>query len=154
MEMMTRAEKEALEARLKALIDNRPALSQRIAEARALGDLRENSDYHAAREAQGIEEAEIRRLSERLAAVSVVDETQKSVGVVFIGSTVRIREDGTEEVETIRMVGEASGDISSDIMEVTATSPMGEALMKASVGDTVTVRTPRGPKKFLVVEIL
>lgn len=154
MEMMTRAEKEALEARLKALIDNRPALSQRIAEARALGDLRENSDYHAAREAQGIEEAEIRRLTERLATVSVVDQTQKTIGVVFIGSTVRIREDGTEEIETIRMVGEATGDISSDIMEVTATSPMGDALMKASVGDTVTVRTPRGPKKFLIVEIL
>ncbi len=154
MEMMTRAEKEALEARLKALIDNRPALSQRIAEARALGDLRENSDYHAAREAQGIEEAEIRRLTERLASVSVVDQTQKTIGVVFIGSTVRIREDGTEEIETIRMVGEATGDISSDIMEVTATSPMGDALMKASVGDTVTVRTPRGPKKFFIVEIL
>lgn len=154
MEMMTRAEKEALEARLKALIDNRQALSQRIAEARALGDLRENSDYHAAREAQGIEEAEIRRLTERLASVSIVDEAQKSIGVVFIGSTVRIREEGSEEVETIRMVGEASGNIAEDIMEVTASSPMGEALMKARVGDTVTVRTPRGPRKFVIVEIL
>jgi transcription elongation factor GreA len=154
MEMVTKAEKEAIEARLKALIDNRPAISLRIAEARALGDLRENGDYHAAREAQGMEEAEIRRLTERLAGISVVDEAQRSTGIVFIGATVKLREVGSDEDELFKLVGESTGVMSGDVFEVTATSPMGEALMKARVGETVAVRTPRGTKKFEVREIV
>jgi transcription elongation factor GreA len=154
MELMTKLEREQLEARLKALVENRPNVSQRIAEARALGDLKENGDYHAARETQGMEEAEIRRLSERLANVSVIDETRKSTGVVFVGATVKLRESGKEDVEIFKMVGEFSGTISDDIVEVTPASPMGEALMKAAVGEVVSVRTPRGVKKFEIVEIL
>ncbi|MBX9738332.1 MAG: transcription elongation factor GreA [Phycisphaerales bacterium] len=154
MELMTKLEREQLEARLKALVENRPNVSQRIAEARALGDLKENGDYHAARETQGMEEAEIRRLSERLANVSVIDETRKSTGVVFVGATVKLRESGKEDVEIFKMVGEFSGTISDDIVEVTPASPMGEALMKAAVGEIVSVRTPRGVKKFEIVEIL
>ena len=74
MELLTLAEKQGLEARLKALIDNRPVIATRIAEARAMGDLKENGDYHAAREQQGMDEAEIRRLEERLRNVSILDE--------------------------------------------------------------------------------
>ncbi len=154
MELMTKLEREQLEARLKALVENRPNVSLRIAEARALGDLKENGDYHAARETQGLEEAEIRRLSERLSNVSVIDETRKSTGVVFVGATVKLRESGKEDVEIFKMVGEFSGVISDDIVEVTPASPMGEALMKAAVGEVVSVRTPRGVKKFEIVEIL
>ncbi len=154
MELMTKLERDQLEARVKALIDNRANISQRIAEARALGDLKENGDYHAARETQGMEEAEIRRLSERLANVSVIDESRKSTGVVFVGATVKLRESGKEDIEVFKMVGEFSGAISDDIVEVTPSSPMGEALMKAAVGEVVSVRTPRGVKKFEIVEIL
>ncbi|MCW5765702.1 MAG: transcription elongation factor GreA [Phycisphaeraceae bacterium] len=154
MEMLTKAERDRLQSRLDALVSNRKVISQRIAEARALGDLKENGDYHAAREQQGMEEAEIRRLEERLATSSVVDEAHRSVGIVFIGATVRLCEDGSEEVETFRLVGEASGTISEEVFEVTATSPMGEALMKSRVGEVISVRTPRGLKKFKVVEIL
>ncbi|MBL8990511.1 MAG: transcription elongation factor GreA [Phycisphaerae bacterium] len=152
--MLTKSERDRLQQRLDALVANRKVISQRIAEARALGDLQENGDYHAAREQQGMEEAEIRRLEERLAASSVVDEAHRSVGIVFIGATVRLCEDGSEEIETFRLVGEASGSISEEIFEVTATSPMGEALMKSRVGEVISVRTPRGLKKFKVVEIL
>lgn len=154
MELVTKQEKEALEARLKALLSNRQAVAQRIAEARELGDLKENGDYHAAREQQGMEEAEIRRLTERLAAVSVVDESRKSAGVVFLGATVKLREDGSEDLEVFKMVGEFSGQDTGDVVEVTPTSPMGEALMKARVGEVVAVRTPRGVKRFEIVEIL
>jgi transcription elongation factor GreA len=153
MEMLTKAEKDSIEARLRALVANRPVVSQRIAEARELGDLRENGDYHAAREQQGMEEAEIRRLTERLAGASLINEQQKSLGVVFIGSMVTIREQGTDEREKIKIVGDPSGTIADDYMEVTASSPMGDAMMKASVGDVVTVRTPRGPKKFEILSI-
>jgi transcription elongation factor GreA len=153
MEMVTKAEKDTLEKRLATLIANRPAVSQRIAEARAMGDLKENGDYHAAREQQGMEEAEIRRLQERLAAVSVVDESQKGTGIVFLGATVKMREKGSDEDELFRLVGEATN-ASGDVFEVTTNSPMGEALMKARVGETIAVRTPRGVKHFEILELM
>lgn len=155
MEMLTQQEKERIEARLAALKANRPALSLRIAEARELGDLRENSEYHAAREQQGIEEAEIRRLEERLANAQVVDsERMKGSDQVFIGSTVKLKDLDRGDEDVYRLVGEASGHDDDEIVEVTATSPMGEALMKARVGEVVRVNAPRGVKRFEVVEIL
>lgn len=155
MEMVTKAEREQIEARLASLIANRPVISTRIAEARALGDLKENGDYHAAREQQGMEEAEIRRLEMRLADVSIVDDSHRSSGIVFIGATVKMKEEGTRfEAELFRLVGEASGTVSEEITEVTANSPMGEALMKARVGEVVAVRSPRGIKKFKILEIV
>jgi transcription elongation factor GreA len=153
MEMVTREEKGALEAKLAALVDNRPMISKRIAEARELGDLKENGDYHAAREQQGFEEAEIRRLEQRLATVQVVDENQKSTGVVFVGAIVKIREVGGDEDELVRLVGEATGAPAGDYFEATVNSPFGEALLKARIGETVSVRGPRGVKQFEIIEI-
>ncbi len=153
MEMVTREEKEALEAKLAALIDNRPVISRRIAEARELGDLKENGDYHAAREQQGFEEAEIRRLEQRLASVQIVDENQKSMGVVYVGAIVKIREVGSDDDELVRLVGEATGSITAEYFEATLNSPFGEALLKARVGETVSVRGPRGLKQFAIIEI-
>jgi transcription elongation factor GreA len=156
MELMTKAEKDQLEARLAHLIANRPVISQRIAEARALGDLKENGDYHAAREQQGMDEAEIRRLTERLSNVSVIDESMaKAVeGVVFIGSMVRLKDLDDDDVDTYKLVGEASATPVYDYVEVTANSPMGEALLKARVGDVVRVSAPRGVKRFEILEIV
>jgi transcription elongation factor GreA len=156
MELMTKLEKEALEQRLAFLIANRPKVSIRIAEAREHGDLRENGDYHAAREQQGMEESEIRRLTERLAQVSVVDENMaKAVeGLVFVGSMVRLREEPSGDEDLYKLVGEASPTPPADYIEVTVTSPMGEAMLKARVGDSVSVRAPRGVKKFVIVEIM
>ncbi len=154
MELVTREEKELLEARVAALIANRAVISKRIAEARELGDLRENGDYHAARELQGYEEAEIRRLEQRLAIVQVVDENQKSMGVVYVGAMVKIREVGSDDDETVRLVGEATGLAKSDYFEATVNSPFGEALLKARVGETVSVRGPRGVKQFEILEIV
>lgn len=155
MELVTQAEKQQIEARLQQLIANRPVISQRIAEARALGDLKENGDYHAAREQQGVEEAEIRRLQERLSNVSVINENMAKAaeGVVFLGSTVRLKDldDGDEDL--FKLVGEASGGHASYV-EVTISSPMGEALLKARVGDTIRVSAPRGVKRFQILEIV
>ncbi|MBS0197951.1 MAG: transcription elongation factor GreA [Planctomycetes bacterium] len=156
MEMVTKAEKEQIEGRLTALIANRTVLSQRIAEARALGDLKENGDYHAAREQQGMEEAEIRRIQQRLSSLSVIDEKMSKalVDTVFIGCTVRLREEGNGDEDLYKLVGESSTVMPMDYVEVTATSPMGEALLKAKIGDVVRVNAPRGMKQFRVVEIL
>jgi transcription elongation factor GreA len=154
MEMLTQSEREKLESRLAALKSNRPVISQRIAEARALGDLKENGDYHAAREQQGMEEAEIRRLEERISRAQIVDDNAPRGDVVFLGSMVKIKDVDKSRVDTVKLVGEMSGDTPDDYDEVTLSSPMGEALMKARVGETIRVNTPRGVKRFEIVEIV
>ncbi len=156
MELITESDKRALEGRLEELLANRPVLSNRIAEARELGDLKENAEYHAAREDQGQQEAEIRRLEVRLSSASVVDDdAHKDTGVVFLGATVRIREEGTDEDELVKLVGEASGPaVTAEVFEATVQSPMGEALMKSRIGEIVAVRGPRGVTKFEIMEIL
>ncbi len=161
MELVTKADKDKIEARLAALVNNRVAISKRINEAKELGDLKENGDYHAAREQQGMEEADIRRLQERLSNMSVIDERMSKAveGVVFIGSMVQVREmvdehtEKSRKNETIRLVGEFSGEDSDDYDEVTATSPMGEALLKSRVGEIVRYQSPRGVKMYKIMAI-
>jgi len=155
MEFVSKQEKAQLEKRLADLIANRPKITERIAEARELGDLKENAEYHSAREQQGLEEAEIRRLEQRLSVVQVIDENSASAqsGVAFIGSMIKLRELDTDDEDIYRLVGEASGSMDLDYIEVTATSPMGEALMKTRVGEIIKVRAPRGVKEFEILEI-
>lgn len=158
MDYMTAEEQAKIKARLNELIANRPKITERIAEARALGDLKENAEYHSARELQGMEEAEIRRLEDRLENAKVVDDAlAKDAQVAFLGSMVKIREvkesgpKGGDEM--VKLVGEFSDDPPDDYDEVTANSPMGSALMKARVGEIVRVDAPRGVKRFEIVEI-
>lgn len=154
MDVITPTERDAIKKRLDDLIANRTRLSERIAEARALGDLKENAEYHAAREQQGLEEAEIRRLEERLARAHVVDsEAMRDAEVVFVGSRVRLRELDSGDEDEYVLVGEASGNLDLDYVEVTVTSPMGEALMKARMGEVIAVRAPRGVKRFEILSI-
>jgi transcription elongation factor GreA len=154
MDLITKDEREHILQRLTELKSNRPVMSNRIAEARALGDLRENSEYHAAKEQQGLEEAEIRRLEERLARAQVVSEENRSSDVVFLGSTVKLRDMDDGDEDLYKLVGEASPKPTVDYFEVTANSPMGEALMKARVGEEIRVDAPRGVKRFKVVGIM
>jgi len=102
-----------------------------------------------------MEEAEIRRLEHRLASVSVIDEEKAKAlhGVVFVGCMVKMRDVDTDDVDLYRLVGQASSSPPLDYVEVTATSPMGEAMAKARVGDVVRVNAPRGVKKFEILEI-
>ncbi len=154
MEFLTPDEKAKLDARMAQLKANRPVLAQRIADARALGDLRENADYHAAREDQAMEEAEMRALDARLAGAKVIEAGSMVEGMVFLGATVRLREVDSGDEDVYRIVGESSGGVSMEYVEVTATSPMGEALMKARVGEVIRVDAPRRVMRFEIVEIL
>ncbi len=154
MEFVTSEEKQQLETRLEELKARRPAITKRIAEARADGDLKENADYHAARDDQGLNEAEIRRLEERLSVVKVADGSDIPEDMVFVGATVKLRDTDDDDEDLYKLVGEASGNFDGDAIEVTASSPMGEALMKARVGEVVKVDLPRGTKRFEVVEIV
>lgn len=154
MNILTSEEKERLERELTERTALRKQISERIAEARALGDLKENAEYHAAREDQGMNEAKIRELEKRLASAQVADQSAIPADMVFIGATVRLRDVDSGDEDLYRIVGQSTGDFSVDYIEVTTSSPMGMALMKAKVGETVRVTLPRGERQFLIVELL
>lgn len=154
-QLVTKEEKGKLEADLKAMIDRRPIISKAIAEAREKGDLRENADYHAAREEYALNESHIKALEERLKKLTVVDTAAVPEDMVFLGSTVKLKDLSTGDFETVRIVGEMGKiDADSDIMEVSARSPLGEALVRARVGEQVNVNVPRGTLHYEIVELL
>ena len=155
MDFITADEKSQLQEKLDDMKAKRPVLSKRIGEARALGDLSENAEYHAAREEQGLLEAEIRRIEQRLKSSKVADDTIVPDDMAFLSSVVTLRDVETGGEEIYKLVGEASGNFDPDAeeIEVTLRSPMGEALMKTRVGDTIKVDLPRGTKRFEIVRI-
>jgi len=154
VDFVTQEEKERLEAKLRELTDRRPEITARIAEARAHGDLKENAEYHAARDDQGMDEAEIRRLTERLKTAQVTDDMDVPEDMVFLGATVKLRDSGSGDEDVYKLVGEASGNFDSDEIEVTVSSPLGDALLKARVGETIKADLPRGTKHFEILELL
>jgi transcription elongation factor GreA len=154
VDYLTQAEKDKLQGRLDDLVANRPVLAERIAEARAQGDLKENADYHAAREDQGMEEAEIKRLEERLAKAIVASDDEIPDDMVFLGATVKLIDLEDDYEDLYKLVGETSDEFPDDYIEVTASSPMGESLMKARVGEEVRVDLPNGVKRFKILEIV
>jgi len=154
MEYLTAEEKRELEARLEAHFRKRTELIERIAEARTKGDLRENADYHAAREDHAMNDSLIRELEERLRHAKVTDESVVPEGMVFVGATVRLREVETGDEEMYKLVGEARVDFSLEYIEVSPNSPMGQSLMKARIGEKIRVDLPRGAKHYEIIEIL
>ncbi|MEM9881624.1 MAG: transcription elongation factor GreA [Planctomycetota bacterium] len=153
MEFITQEEKDRLEAKLQELIDRRPEVTARIAEARAHGDLKENAEYHAARDDQGMDEAEIRRLTERLKTAQVADDVELPDNMVFLGSVVKLKDLDSGDEDLYKLVGEASGNFDAEEIEVTVSSPLGEAMLKSSVGDTIKADLPRGTKRFEVLAL-
>jgi transcription elongation factor GreA len=154
-QLVTKEEKAKLEADLKRLIDRRPIISKAIAEAREKGDLKENADYHAARDEYALNESHIKNLEARLRAATVVDTSAVPEDMVFLGSTVKLKDLTSGDFETVRIVGEVGKiDQDSDIMEVSARSPLGEALMRARIGETVNVNVPRGTLHYQIMEML
>ena len=155
VEYISQEEKQKLTEQLAEMKAQRPAISRRIAEARELGDLKENADYHAAREDQGVIEARIRQLEDRLSKAVVMEaDSNMPEDMVFLGATVKLRNVDNEQEALYRLVGEASGDFSAEIIEVTSSSPMGSSLMRARIGEVIRVDLPRGVKRFAVIEIV
>ena len=154
MDYMTQADKDKLEEELATRQRQRKELSDRIGRARELGDLKENAEYHAAREDQGMNEARIRQLEERLSTAIVTDTTNLPENMVFIGATVKLKDVKSGEEQVYRLVGDMSGDFDPECIEVTPTSALGTALMKARLGETIRADLPRGEKRFEIVELL
>ncbi len=130
----------------------RPKLSQDIGTARELGDLKENAEYHAAREQQGMVEARIRDIEGRLQNAQVIDVTTIThTGKVFFGATVEIANVETDERVTYQIVGEDEANIK--LSKISIGSPIARALIGKEEGDVVVVKTPKGLIEFEVVDV-
>ena len=148
---MTRAGHAALEAELKTLkSEERPAVIQAIAEARELGDLKENAEYHSAREKQGFIEGRIKELEGVLSLVEVIDPSKLS-GPIKFGATVTLVDEDTDEEKTWQIVGEHEANIEKGLLNIK--SPIARALIGKEEGDSVEVRTPGGDKSYEVLKI-
>ena len=154
MDFITAEEKVKLVEKLAELRAMDKQLIQRIAEARALGDLRENAEYHASREDKAMNDAKIKDIEERVARAQVADSSSLPADVVFVGAIVRLRDEDRGREDLYRLVGQSSERFDLEYVEVTTTSPMGMALMKARIGETIRVDLPRGEKRFTIVEII
>ncbi|HZH51260.1 MAG TPA: transcription elongation factor GreA [Microvirga sp.] len=129
----------------------RPRIIQAISEARALGDLSENAEYHAAKEAQSLNEGRILELESLISRAEIIDITKLSGDRIKFGATVKLVDEDTEEEKTYQIVGEPEADVRSG--RVSVSSPIARALMGKTVGDTVEVSTPGGGKSYEVVGV-
>ena len=130
----------------------RPQIIAAIAEARAHGDLKENAEYHAAREQQSFTEGRIAEIESKLANAQIIDVTTlpPSDKVIF-GATVLLLEEDSEEEKRYQIVGEDEADIKGGMLSITA--PLARALIGKKKGDMVEVRTPKGTKSYEVVRV-
>lgn len=143
----------ALEEELKHLkTELRPQITQAIAEARELGDLKENAEYHAAREEQGMVEARIRDIEGRLQNSVVIDVTTIAhTGKVIFGTTVVLANTETDEEVTYQIVGEDEADVKKG--KLSNSAPIARAIIGKEEGDTVVVKTPNGTVEYEIVEV-
>jgi transcription elongation factor GreA len=126
-------------------------VTKRVAAARDMGDLSENAEYHAAREDQGMLEARIRDLSDRLARAVIVDVNTLPKDSVAFGSRVKVMDLDMDEEETFELVG--PGQENPDKGRILTTSPIGQGLLGRKKGDTVDIQVPRGTIRFKILDI-
>jgi len=129
----------------------RPKASQAIADARDKGDLSENAEYDAAKEAQGLLEMRISKLEETLASARVIDESQLDNSKVLVLSTVTIKNKMNGQEMTYTLVAESEADLKSG--KISVNSPIGKGLLGKTVGDTAEIQVPNGKIEFEVVKI-
>ncbi|MFL5755766.1 MAG: transcription elongation factor GreA [Chloroflexota bacterium] len=137
-----------LQTELRSLLEQRPGVIARIASARELGDLKENAEYHAAREEQGFLEARIRTLEQRLKTAVVVAPEERGA-TIGLGSRARVEVDGDETV--VEVVG--AMDANPAAGRVSTASPVGKALVGRRVGDVVTIKVPAGDIRYRIIAI-
>jgi len=129
----------------------RPRIIQAIAEARGHGDLSENAEYHAAKEAQSLNEGRIAELEDKLQRAEVIDVSKLSGNTVKFGATVTLVDEDTDEEKVFQIVGETEADVKSG--RISITSPTARALIGKKKGDTVEVNTPGGGKSYEILKV-
>jgi transcription elongation factor GreA len=142
--------------KLKAELDQMqqvemPKIAQRIADARAEGDLSENAEYHGARESQGMLQAKINLLADKLARASIVDTSKAPRDQVSFGATVVVKDLDFGDEETFILVG--AGEEDYDVGKILVTSPLAQGLLGGKIGQKVEIPVPAGTMKFQIKEI-
>jgi transcription elongation factor GreA len=149
---MTREGYEKLKAELDRLRNvEMVEVTKRVAKARELGDLSENAEYHAAREDQGLLQARINELSDRLARAVIIDPSHLPRDTVVFGSRVKVLDLDIEEEEVFELVGPGQED--PDQGRILSTSPIAQGLMGHKVGDVVEIPVPRGVIRYKILDI-
>ena len=129
----------------------RPRIIKLIAEARSHGDLSENAEYHAAKELQGITEARIADLEDKLSRADIIDVSKLKGSQVMFGATVTLIDEDTEDKVKYRIVGEVEGNVKEG--KISITSPIARALLGKTKNDVVEVSTPGGGKSYEIVKV-
>lgn len=149
---MTVAGRDKLEAEIRRLETvERPRVAQDVAEARSLGDLRENGQYHAAREELGQIDAKVALLKDKLARSELVREAGIDRGIVAIGAKVTVQDLSDDSEEVFHLVGEGEQDYAANKILVTA--PFAQGLVGRRKGETAEVQIPRGILRYRILEI-
>ena len=155
MQIVSAEEKAALERKREELYKAQIDVQERIRKAAALGDLSENAEYHFAKEENRNIQRELAELESKLKKVAVVSNEGVPEDMVFLGHTVKLLDLDDDSEQLVRIVGEAGPPNPNDeVMAVSVNSPMGDALLKARVGDTVKVKAPRGTLEFKILAIV
>ena len=142
--------------KIKAEIDRleneeMPKVLERLAAARAEGDLKENAEYHGARESQGMLQAKINQLRGKLASATIVDTSKIDRSTVAFGATVVVKDLEFDDDETYTLVG--AGEEDYDVGKINVASPVGQALIGKKVGDKVEVEIPKGTLEYEILKI-
>lgn len=131
--------------------EERPRIIEAISEARAHGDLSENAEYHAAKEAQALNEGRVQELEDLVARADVIDITKMSGATIKFGATVVLVDEDTEEEKTYQIVGDQEADVKSG--RISISSPIARALIGKQVGDEIEVNAPGGARGYEVVKV-
>ncbi|MFN6107873.1 MAG: transcription elongation factor GreA [Planctomycetaceae bacterium] len=130
-----------------------PKIAEKIADARAEGDLSENAEYHGQREAQGLLQARINRLKAKLTASYIVDPNDLPKGVAVFGSVVTVRNLSNGMEDKYQFVGAGEEDYSGEVMKILTSSPLAKAMLGKKPGDQVDVPLPKGLQKMEIVAV-
>ena len=141
-----------LEAELHRLkVVERPRIIQQISDAREHGDLSENAEYHAAKDAQGLNEAKVADLEDKISRAEVIDPAKLSGGTVKFGATVTLEDEDSGDKVKYQIVGEHEADVRAG--KISITSPIARALISKSKGDSAEVTTPRGARSYEILKV-
>jgi transcription elongation factor GreA len=135
--------------RLKSV--ERPRIIQQISDAREHGDLSENAEYHAAKEAQGMNEAKVAELEDKVSRAEVIDVSKLSGDTVKFGATVTLEDEDSGEKVKYKIVGDAEANVRDG--KVSISSPIARALISKSKGDSAEVTTPKGSRSYQILKI-
>jgi transcription elongation factor GreA len=148
---MTPLGHDKLRAELTRLKEERPRISREIETARGHGDLSENAEYHAAKERQGMVEAQIRNIEDKLARAEVIDPKQLSGSRVSFGASVSLLNLDTDEETQFQIVGAEEADIDNGLMSISA--PLARALIGKEIGEEVQAKLPAGVRRYEIVDV-